>query len=82
MPVFCHVDDKLIPLYRVVWIAELPHFCGDEDCQREGEYEIRLEGEESVWGSMAEHDAAVQALEAWLQGDQQEGEQQEDETHE
>ena len=81
MPVFCHVDDKLIPLYRVVWIAELPHFCGDEECQREGQYEIRLEGDESVWGGVGEHDAAVEALQAWLQGDQQEGEQQEDETH-
>jgi hypothetical protein len=81
MPVFCHVDDKCIPLYRVVWIADLPHFCGDEECQREGQYEIRLEGDESVWGSVAEHDAAVEALEAWLQGEQQEGEQQEDELN-
>jgi hypothetical protein len=79
MPVFCHVDDKLVPLYRILWIAELPHFCGDEECQREGQYEIHLEGDESVWGNVAEHEAAVAALEAWLSGEQQEDEPQEEE---
>ena len=53
MPVFCEVDDKRVPLYRIVWISELPHFCGDEECQREGQYEIHLDTEESVWGSLA-----------------------------
>ena len=75
MPVFCQVDDKHVPLYRILWIADLPHFCGGEDCQREGQYEIRLEGDESVWAtSLAEHDAAVEALQAWLLGQQQEDE--------
>jgi hypothetical protein len=74
MPVFCHVEDKLVPLYRIVWISELPHLCGDEECQREGEYEIRLEDEESVWGNLAERDAAAEALEAWLRGQDQEEE--------
>ncbi len=68
MPVFCCVDDKHVPLYRILWIADLPHLCGDEDCQREGQYEIRLEDGESVWGSLPERDAAVEALEAWLHG--------------
>ena len=45
MPVFCQIDDKHIPLYRIVWISDLPHFCGDAECQREGQYEIRLEHE-------------------------------------
>ena len=27
-PVFCIVDDKSIPLYRIMWISNLPHFCG------------------------------------------------------
>jgi hypothetical protein len=81
MPVFCHVDDKIVPLYRIVWIAELPHFCGDEECQREGQYEIRLEGDESVWGNAGEHEAAVGALEAWLRGEQQDEEQQEEESN-
>ena len=49
MSVFCLVDDKHIPLYRILWVSELPHFCGTSDCQREGQYEIRLEQGESVW---------------------------------
>ena len=74
MPVFCQIDDKTIPLYRIVWVSDLPHFCGDGDCQREGQYEIRLEQSESVWASLAEHDATVEALQAWLLGQQQEDE--------
>ncbi len=74
MPLFCHVDDKRIPLYRIVWIADLPHFCGDNDCEREGQYEVRLEQSESVWANLAQHDAAVEALQAWLLGQQQEDE--------
>jgi len=65
MSIFCKVDDKYVPLYRIVWISGLPHFCGSEDCQREGEYEIRLESGESVWADQAERDAALAALEAW-----------------
>ncbi|MGO9113369.1 MAG: hypothetical protein ACLP9L_29405 [Thermoguttaceae bacterium] len=74
MPLFCQIDDKHVPLYRIVWISDLPHFCGDGDCQREGQYEIRLEQSESVWASLDEHDAAVEALQAWLLGQQQEDE--------
>jgi hypothetical protein len=75
MPVFCHVDDKQVPLYRIVWISDLPHFCGDDECEREGQYEIRLEESESVFATnLAEHDAAVEALQAWLLGQQQEDE--------
>ncbi len=69
MPVFCQVDDKHVPLYRILWIADLPHLCGDEECQREGQYEIRLEDGESVWGNLTERDAAVEALEGWLRGE-------------
>ena len=43
MSVFCRIDDKHIPLYRVVWVSATPHYCGEEDCVREGSYEIRLE---------------------------------------
>lgn len=75
MPVFCRVDDKQVPLYRIVWISDLPHFCGDNKCEREGQYEIRLEESESVFATnLAEHDAAVEALQAWLLGQQQEDE--------
>jgi hypothetical protein len=65
---FCKVDDKHVPLYRIVWISELPHFCGHEDCMYEGRYEIRLEMEESVWASRQERDAVLAALEAWAGG--------------
>jgi hypothetical protein len=65
MAVFCVIDDKNIPLYRVMWIAAVPHFCGNEDCTREGQYEIRLEQGESVWGNKRERDDILQAIENW-----------------
>jgi hypothetical protein len=65
MSVFCLIDDKHIPIYRILWVSELPHLCGSEDCEREGEYEIRLEQEESVWASLKERDAVLAAIEAW-----------------
>jgi hypothetical protein len=68
MSVFCTVDDKHVPLCRIVWVSDLPHFCGGADCQREGLYEIRLEQGETVWASKQDHDAAIEALEAWLTG--------------
>ena len=68
MSAFCLVDGKHIPLYRILWVAELPHFCGSDECEREGEYEIRLEHEESIWGSREERDAALAAIEAWQGG--------------
>jgi hypothetical protein len=68
MSVFCTVDDKHIPLARILWISSLPHFCGSEECEREGQYEIRLEQGETVWASKPEYDAAMAALEKWLSG--------------
>jgi hypothetical protein len=68
MSIFCIVDDKHVPLYRIVWVSELPHFCGSPDCQREGQYEVRLEHEESVWASQQERDAVLAALEAAQEG--------------
>jgi hypothetical protein len=62
---FCLIDDKYVPLYRILWIGAVPHFCGSEDCQREGDYEVRLEDGESVWADRDERDAALKALEAW-----------------
>ena len=66
--IFAIVDDKHVPLYRILWIADVPHFCGDDDCQCEGDYEIRLEQDESVWASRHERDTVLQALEAWYNG--------------
>ena len=68
VPVFCQVDDKHIPLYRIMWIAAVPHFCGEDDCVREGQYEIRLEQDESVWATGNERDDVMQVLEQWQRG--------------
>jgi len=65
MAVLCTIDDKHVPLYRIVWVSAVPHFCGAEECQREGQYEIRLEHGETVWASRQERDAVLAALEAW-----------------
>jgi len=66
LPVVCIIDDKHVPLYRILWISALPHFCGSSDCQREGQYEVRLDQGESLWASGTEQrDAALAALEAW-----------------
>ena len=62
---FCVVDDKHVPLYRVMWLSDVPHFCGNEDCTCEGQYEIRLEQGESVWASREERDTVLAAMEAW-----------------
>jgi hypothetical protein len=68
MSVFCVVDDKHVPLYRVMWVAATPHFCGADDCEREGQYEVRLEQGEVVWASRLERDTLLQALEQWADG--------------
>jgi hypothetical protein len=66
--IFCQIDDKHVPLYRVLWISDLPHFCGEDDCQCEGQYEIRLENDESVWGTRVERDTMLKAIEEWQGG--------------
>lgn len=64
-PFWCTIDDKHVPLYRIVWISAVPHFCGSEDCRREGQYEVRLEAGEAVWANRQQRDALLEALEAW-----------------
>ena len=66
--IFSVADDKHIPLYRVLWVAKVPHFCGAEDCTAEGRYEIRLDAEESVFASGEERDDMLRALENWHRG--------------
>ena len=68
MSILCRVDDKHVPLYRVMWVSDVPHFCGSPDCQREGQYEIRLEQGEAVWANQRERDALLEALEIWQGG--------------
>lgn len=65
---FCLVDDKHVPLYRVLWISDVPHFCGSEQCLVEGRYEVRLEQQESVWANRTERDGLLTALERWSGG--------------
>jgi len=67
--ILCRIDNKHVPLYRVLWVSELPHFCGHEDCEKEGHYEVRLDQDESLWAnSLEERDDVVQALESWQGG--------------
>ncbi len=66
--VFHKVDDKHVPLYRVIWVSDVPHFCGEEDCLVEGRYEVRLEQDESVFASREERDGLMSALEKWQSG--------------
>ncbi|WP_442485369.1 hypothetical protein [Aeoliella sp. SH292] len=70
MSILCLVDDKQVPLYRVMWVAATPHFCGEEDCLREGYYEVRLEQGESVWANQQERDQMIAKLEAWQGGEE------------
>ena len=72
--VFCLIDDKHVPLYRVIWVSDLPHFCGNDDCGCEGAYEVRLEMDESVWSNREERDRLLAALEAWAGGAEPSGE--------
>jgi len=65
MATLCVIDDKHVPLYRIVWVSELPHFCGSDQCQREGQYEVRLESRETVWATREQRDAVLAALGAW-----------------
>jgi hypothetical protein len=69
MSVFCTIDDKRVPLYRVLWVSSLPHFCGGEECQREGCYEVRLDAGESLWAVSAEQrDEVLASIESWQSG--------------
>jgi len=80
MSIFCMVDDKHVPLYRIIWVSAVPHFCGSPQCEQEGDYEVRLEQGESVWATREERDAVLVALEAWQNAiDPDPGPDQEDE---
>lgn len=69
MSALCLIDDKHVPLYRILWVSQLPHFCGSNECQQEGHYEIRLDQGDSLWvESVPQRDAVLQALEVWCSG--------------
>lgn len=67
--IFCRVDDKHVPLYRVIWVSATPHFCGEPDCQCEGLYEVALEGGESVWATHDEQKKVLSMIEEWQDGE-------------
>jgi hypothetical protein len=66
--IFCLVDDKHVPLYRVMWVSDVPHFCGHADCMHEGNYEVRLEQDDSVFASREERDNIIAAIDEWQCG--------------
>jgi hypothetical protein len=43
----------------------VPHFCGEEDCVHEGDYEIRLDVDDSIWTNAAERDHVLEQLTKW-----------------
>ena len=65
MSIFCRVEDKHIPLYRVLWVAATPHFCGEDDCQCEGMYEVALEGGDTIWAEQGEQERLMAMIEEW-----------------
>jgi hypothetical protein len=64
----CLIDDKHVPLYRVIWVSDLPHFCGEAECEAEGRYEVRLEQNESLFASLPERDQLLKVLSEWTGG--------------
>lgn len=62
------IDDKHLPLSRIVWVSDVPHFCGEDDCLHEGDYEVRLDVDDSVWANRVERDHVVECLEVWYGG--------------
>lgn len=69
MSIFVRIEDKHVPLYRVMWVSATPHFCGEADCTCEGLHEVALEGGESVWATFDEHQALLERIEEWQGGD-------------
>ena len=67
MSIFCRIDNKHVPLYRVLWVSATPHFCGGDHCQFEGRHEVALEGGDSVWASHEEQEQLLQRIEEWQQ---------------
>ncbi len=59
------IDDKHLPLYRIVWVSDVPHFCGEPDCMHEGDYEVRLDVDDSLWTNGKGRNEVLQALAHW-----------------
>ncbi|MDA7864987.1 hypothetical protein N9B24_02560 [bacterium] len=59
------IDDKHLPLYRVVWVSDVPHFCGEPDCMHEGDYEVRLDVDDSLWTNGKGRNEVLKSLARW-----------------
>ena len=59
------IDDKHIPLYRVVWVSDVPHFCGEPECMHEGDYEVRLDVDDSLWTNTSGRNEILKSLARW-----------------
>lgn len=55
------LDDKTIPIALIDWVSELPHFCGDDECDADGLYEVYMRSG-SLFVDFEEQKVAVQAL--------------------
>ena len=64
--VFCLIDDKHVPMYRIMWVSDVPHFCGQEDCQCEGDYEVRLDQDESLWANRLQRDQVLEEMQTLM----------------
>lgn len=63
---FALIDDKHVPFARIVWVADVPHFCGNEECTVEGRYEVRIEGDESLFATREERDLTLTEMREWF----------------
>ena len=68
MSILCLIDDKYVPIYRIMWVSALPHFCGSPQCEHEGDYEVRLEHGEAIWVNQEDRDSVLEGLELWQGG--------------
>lgn len=67
------IDDKHVPLFRIVWVSDVPHFCGEDDCMHEGDYEVRLDVDDSIWINAEERDKTVEAITKWCSDPRDDG---------
>ena len=58
-----------------MWVSDVPHFCGEDDCLHEGEYEIRLDVDDSMWTNGEGRDSVIDALNAWCSDPQPDSEE-------
>ena len=65
------IDDKHVPIERILWVSDIPHFCGEDDCEVEGKYEVRLEMDESLFANREQRDSVIEALKDLYGGEEE-----------